>query len=234
MKAIIAGMVAVVLFVLLTNYACVPAYIPNVIATPLLSEKDEIVVSANYGFSGFDPQVAYAVTDQIGIVVNGSFRNSGDDFSTDFYKHAFGEIGAGYFSSIGKYGRFEVYGGAGGGLINAEFDNNLFVSYADVRYARWFMQPTIGMVTDVVEFGFSPRLVLVTMIQDQNRLVEPFLEPAITFKLGYQYVKFVTQFGISFPLTQELLFPYQPFVLSFGMQLRLDPKLFRKEPSVAE
>jgi hypothetical protein len=54
--------------------SCAPAYVPNALNTPLFNNKGEIHIAANTGISGFDPQLAYAVTDNIGVMVNGSFR----------------------------------------------------------------------------------------------------------------------------------------------------------------
>lgn len=48
--------------------SCAPAYVPNVINTRLLSNKGDTRLNVNSGFSGFDPQFAYALTDNTGIL----------------------------------------------------------------------------------------------------------------------------------------------------------------------
>lgn len=219
-------LVVILIALVAIHFSCAPAYIPNVVSTPMLGDKGEFAGSLNIGISGFDPQVGYAVTEQIGIIANGSFRNTSSDSSANFHKHIFAEFGGGYFTKIGNVFRFEAYGGGGAGRINAEFDNKLFISYADVFSTRVFLQPSLGLVTDVVELAFSTRFVYVNLMQDGNRVASPFIEPALTAKLGYKPVKAMMQLGFSLPLYQELNFFYQPFIFSLGVQLRLNDLKF--------
>ncbi len=81
--------------IIILFHACAPAYVPDVINTPLLSNKDELQVSLNTGISGFDPQIAYAVTDHIGVMLNGSFTNRISDSTDNYHKHTFVEVGSG-------------------------------------------------------------------------------------------------------------------------------------------
>jgi len=212
-------MAAILLMVVI---ACAPAYVPNVVSTPMLGQQGEVVASFNTGISGFDPQFAYAITDEIGVIANGSFRDYTSDSTSNYHKHLFAELGAGYFTRLGEAGRFELYGGGGGGLLQAEFDNQIFVSFADVRYYRGFIQPSIGLVTNVAELSFSSRFVFLTLQQDGVRRACPFIEPAITAKLGYKYVKGTMQLGFSLPMNESLDFYYQPFLFSLGLQIRLN------------
>jgi hypothetical protein len=226
MKALTNLSLAAAVILLMTVFACAPAYVPNVVTTPMLGQQGEVVASFNTGISGFDPQFAYAVTDQIGIVANGSFRDYTSDSTSNYHKHFFTEIGGGYYTRLGDVGRFEVYGGGGGGTLQADFGNNSFRSFADVRIYRGFIQPSIGMVTDVAELTFSSRFVFVTLMQDGNRVSSPFVEPAITAKLGYKYIKGTMQLGFSLPVAEELQFFYQPFIFSMGLQIRIAPRQF--------
>ncbi|MFO7722771.1 MAG: hypothetical protein R6V49_06055 [Bacteroidales bacterium] len=216
-----SGMAAILLMLI---FSCAPAYVPNVVTTPMLGQQGEVVATFNTGISGFDPQFAYAITDEIGVIANGSFRDYTSDSTNNYHRHLFGEVGAGYFTKLGNAGRFEVYGGGGGGLLQAEFDNQIFVSFADVRYYRGFIQPSIGLVTDVAELSFSSRFVFLTLQQDGVRRASPFIEPAITAKLGYKYVKGTMQLGLSLPMKEQLDFFYQPFIFSMGLQIRIVPR----------
>lgn len=222
MKNLIKPALGLLITGLMVFFSCAPAYVPNVLPSPLLGQEGDLVVSAHTGIAGFDPQVAYGITDHAGVMINGSFRNYKSDTTLDFHNHTFMELGGGYFTEFLGSGRFEVYAGGGAGTLNAEFDNPLFVSYSNVFYSRAFVQPTVGLVTDLLELSFSPRIVFVTMMQDGNRLYSGFLEPAVTGKLGYRNVKGVMQMGISVPLRNQLDFFYQPFIFSLGLQVRIN------------
>ena len=105
---------------------CAPSYLPNVINTPLLNNKNEFQGAVNVGASGFDPQFSYALTDHIGLMMNGCFSNSDPSIKSSSYnKHQFYEFGAGYFTRDKNNLLFEVYGGAGFGTYNSKYSYNL-------------------------------------------------------------------------------------------------------------
>jgi hypothetical protein len=223
--------------VLIIFNSCAPAYIPNVLNTPLLSNKGEFQGRLNGGISGIDPQMSYAFTDRIGVMLNGSFNYRND--SDKYHKHFFIESGAGYYSKIQDAGRFDIYGGYGFGDIKTNvFWLNGWDNYADGYYHRVFLQPSIGAVTSVFEGGFSTRLVLVNMhfrnIPENYAYLDnsltTFIEPVITAKVGYKYIKYVAQIGFSLPLTNNNidLYEYQPFIFSLGINLKLGEKYDEK------
>jgi hypothetical protein len=208
--------------------SCAPAYVPNVINTPMLSNKGEFQASVHSGTSGVDPQFAYAVTDNIGIMLNGSFMNrvdTAEDYG-DFHKHQFYEVGIGYYKKIGQFGRFETFGGYGFGKIKTNFDSNLWEWSSDVRTNRYFIQPAIGFSNSFFDGSFASRIVVVDLKQDSYRNTAMFLEPVITAKLGYKYVKWMVQMGFSVPITPngKINFEYEPFIFSGGIQIDLGRK----------
>lgn len=203
----------------ITLYSCVPAYTPNMVNTPLFSSQNEAQLALGTGTSGVDLQTGYAPTDHIGVIVNGSFANRSD--SINFHKHSFVEFGGGYYSAMGKHGRFEALGGYGLGNVDARFKNGIFDSRVKTTYTRIFIQPSIGTISDVFEISFTPRLVFVKVKSPLDTLntfpTDPFFEPTITMKLGWKYIKFVTQFGLSFPLTPYTYYVNEPFLFSIGL-----------------
>lgn len=210
---------AIAIYLLITVLSgCAPVYIPNVINTPLLSEKGNVNANINTGVSGIDPQVAVAVTDNIGIMLNGSFANRTSDSSANFHQHNFVELGGGYYTKLGEQGRFEAFGGYGMGSIKTEYYNNLWNSFADVNSQRIFVQPAIGATTEVFDGSFATRFVFVNLKQDNIRYNSLFFEPVLTAKMGYKYVKATCQLGLSFPINAPLQFDYQPFIISIGLQ----------------
>ena len=205
--------------------SCAPVYVPNTINTPLLSNQGEFQASFNLGLAGFDPQFSYAVTDHIGVMVNGSFANRTSDSTDNFHKHRFVEAGSGYFQKIGTSGRFETYGGAGFGRLQAEYDNELWMTHSDVNCLRFFVQPAVGASTDIFDGSLAARFVVLNLKQESKNSTGIFVEPAITAKVGYQYAKAVFQFGLAIPLNKNNMeFNYQPFIFSVGMQATLGRK----------
>ena len=205
-----------ILFLMLSS--CAPMYVPNVINTALLKNQGEIQMSVYTGTAGIDPQFAFAITDHIGIMANGSFADRSDT-TGDFHKHTFVEFGAGYFENIGGNGVVEVYGGYGFGKLEASFNSDeIWTSYANVTSNRIFLQPSIGLTTSVADIAFSPRLCYVTVSQESVTKSTLFFEPAITGKVGFKYVKFNGQLGFSVPANGEYI-NYQPIMFSIGMQV---------------
>ena len=96
-------------------------YVPNMQNTPLLKEKNEVratLATSNY-------QIAYGVTDGLGVMLNGYSQNHEGSFSLSTAtasKRKFTEIGVGYFKPLNNLTVFEVYTGAGIGKV--EFDKH--------------------------------------------------------------------------------------------------------------
>ena len=215
---------------LLIINSCAPAYIPNVVNAPMLTNKGELQASVHFGASGFNPQFAYAITDHLGMMVNASFIDVTSDSSStsDFYhKHTFFEFGPGYYTNFGSRFKFGTYGGVGFGKINAEYDNDLWTSRSDVKCTRLFLQPTIGMTSKVFDLGLSTRFVVVSFNQDSEKNTGIMFEPAVTAKLGWDHIKAVGQIGLSYPLNPDNIhFVYQVGLVSLGLQANFG-KMFK-------
>lgn len=207
--------------------SCSPEYIPNMVNSPMLSNQGEFQATIATGTSNFDAQTAFAITDNIGIMVNGSYGNETNDSTDDFHKHLFFEGGLGYYDKIGAKGRYEIYGGFGTGKAEGFYDGATFDSrITDATFNRFFVQPGIGISTGIYDGSFSPRFALVQMDPNgadfRTGKYNLFFEPVFTSKIGFKYVKFVFQFGFSVPFGDENLnFDYQPFIMNVGLNLNL-------------
>ncbi|MCX6257803.1 MAG: hypothetical protein NTW49_07920 [Bacteroidia bacterium] len=230
-------------FTLVFN-SCTPLYIPNVVNTPLLSNKGEFEAAMNGGISfqaGIiptiisDPQFAYAVTDNVGVMLNGSFSGmkSSDPAIKDF-THRFLEAGVGYYDPFAKNGRVEIFGGYGAGEIHGYFENEFFKGNGSSRVNRFFIQPDIGFSSDLIDLSMAWRVSLVnieltdSLSRKYSRgAFEPFFEPAVNLKLGYKFLKIILQTGFSFPLNKMTyhengnINSYFSYMMSFGLQLDL-------------
>ena len=205
--------------------SCSPEYIPNMINSPMLSNQGEIQATIAAGTSNLDLQTAYAITDNIAVMVNGSYADRTSDSTENFHKHLMIEGGIGYYRQISEVGRIEVFGGYGGGAVNGYYENDLVSANSDATFQRFFLQPGIGMSSGIFDGSFATRLSLVSMNPDLENFVpglDPFLEPVVTAKLGWRYAKFVLQGGLSIPLAEEnLTYDYQPFIINFGLNINI-------------
>jgi hypothetical protein len=143
-------------------------YIPNSHNVPLLEEKGDIKV----GVTIKDLQVAYGITDHLGVMANAYYNkndwavSNGTSIFLDYnYKstRSLFEGGLGYYSAVSDYGRFEVFGGAGFGHVNYDYytiengrrtQSNIF----GADYTRFFLQPAVGMQGNLFGLAFSTRL----------------------------------------------------------------------------
>jgi hypothetical protein len=216
-------------FITLLLGSCAPAYIPNVVNAPLLSNQGEVQAAVYSGVSGFDPQFAVAATDHLGFMVNGSFANrTSDTLSANYHRHEFIEFAAGYYTKMRTRGRFEVFSGMGYGKVKSEWDGSFWQSYATVKSMRVFVQPSIGTSNNVFDGSFSTRFVYLDLYQGKTRNAGIFIEPVVTAKVGFKYFKVVTQFGFSAPLGfRNQNFEYQPFIISMGLHTCIG-KIFEK------
>jgi len=206
--------------------SCAPAYTPNMVNTPLLTKEGEFQATIGTGTSGIDPQLAYAISDQVGVMLNVSYANRSDTGSKNFHKHIFAEMGAGYSIPLGDHGQFEVYGGGGMGMVDAKYGyHDIFSTYVEDRSSatitRLFLQPTIGLTNNVFDGSFTTRLIMLNVNNNDSAFKSstwtPYIEPTFTAKVGWKYVKMVFQVGYSFHLKELLNYRNQPFMFSVGL-----------------
>lgn len=66
---------------------------------------------------------------------------------------------------------------------------------------------------------------MINLFQKNVSYTGYFIEPVLTAKVGYKFVKVLMQAGFSLPInSEELLFSYQPFLLSIGIQAKINFK----------
>lgn len=232
-----------VIGIIMLFQACTVKYVPNVLNTPMFSKAGEVNMVANFGESGFDPQLSASVTDHIGIMLNGSFWDQSGN-STNYTSHTFMELGAGYFTKL-KIARFEVYGGYGLGNFYSQYyytpiftDTEGHLERSDADCNRFFIQPGIGLSTEHFEMSLASRFVNVNFFKDTDTgnslkgIPFFFLEPALTLKAGFKNVKGVFQIGTSILLNNDTYVEYDPFIVSFGLQLSLDAFVHQQKKTI--
>jgi hypothetical protein len=206
----------IICYLLLSQSCTRIVYVPNMQNVPLLQEKNE--VRATLGVSNF--QGAYAVTNNIGVMINGQFRNGGGGPESSFQwfqelaKTKSIEGGVGYFKPFNGIGVFEIYGGGGIGSISFDEYENYLDKYSAAT-SRFFIQPSVGISNKYLDIAFSLRFVSLKFYNadtseyvygsssfnneenvDLNELDKhdyTFIEPALTCRFGWKYVKFHLQ-----------------------------------------
>lgn len=206
--------------------SCSPEYIPNMVNSPMFSNQGEFQASIATGTSNFDAQTAFAITDNIGIMVNSSYGNETNDTTDDYHKHFVLEGGAGYYTKFLNKGRFELFGGFGIGNVTGLRSNTIGVgtSISNVNFNKYFIQPGIGISTKIFDGSFSPRLAVIDVTKNEFGAtgLKTFIEPVFTVKVGYKYIKAVIQIGASIPFgDDEMQIDYQPLILNVGLHFNL-------------
>ncbi len=149
----------------LLSVSCTPIYYkPNTQNVPLFSEQGEIRASLLGNANQAEVQGAYAVSNHIGLLVNGGlfFPESNDNGDGGFGK--FAELGAGYFHPLGNGFVFETYGLAGIGDVRNHFPGTVSqypgtTGKVNATLYRFGIQPAIGYKTKYFSAAVSSRLV---------------------------------------------------------------------------
>ncbi len=209
--------------ILLLFASCAPVYLPSSINAPMLTNRGEVQVNLSAG-TGLYPQVAYAITNHVGIMGNISLYKSGSDTSQSTQGTL--TLGLGYFGRWGKHGRYEIYFGTEGGSMSN--------SYSDFKYKDWFVQPTIGYTSDILDLGLSSSFVMVTFNDVKGVYLDPtkystvYWQPALTAKIGYKRVRFLGQLSLAVDLNQDPKILVFPFTMSLGVNINLGQSRYVK------
>jgi hypothetical protein len=214
--------------------SCATAYIPNKVNSPMFTDKGEAKIDLTWGMNGADVQIAYTPIKHLGIMTNGCFSTQTRDTSTtNFHKHAYGEIGVGWYNKISSKAVIEVYGGYGRGSSDTDWSIEEWTAVNNVKivdnFTKYFIQPSIGIVKEKSSFSFTSRFSMIQM--DIDRLesqyvnvndIDLFWEPAFNFTTG-KTVKFIGQFGISYPIIKLPEYSFTPKYISFsaGIEVHL-------------
>ncbi len=229
---------------------------PNV---PVFTEKNEVQFSAGAGLSNstriINFQGAYSATDHLAFKLNGArFTNLRDTLVSSDGNYGLNgnliEGSVGWYSPLGNDGfAAGFYGGYGYFFGNT---NSLELGPAEFGYNRYFLQPELGFSNDLVDIAGSLKTSLVNFnnvnfafsslnpeaandsyLRSYSAPVEPenyfFLEPALTFRFGYRFLKVQTQVGSSILLSDQSL-DYNFLFISAGIVFHFKPSYVGKGP----
>lgn len=223
------------------------AYVPNKHNVPLMKEKGDASVNFSttniQGAYAFTDQLALMTNVYFR-------QNSWEKVDTDTSYLAFrsysykasrflAEGGLGYYQALSNKGAFEVY--AGGGFGNIGFDymqsDPTYNKTFNANMAKFFIQPDIGYNSEYFDIVFSTKLSVVKFsdVDTVNYSVSSlqwdklynidmqpfiFIEPALTFRVGYKFIKGYTQFIVTSKLNPEQI-NYRSIGVNMGIELDL-------------
>lgn len=220
-------LVTSVIFIVFFVSCTPPVYLPNSLNVPMLTEKNEGNIGYNKPPAGHDLQISRAISDNIGLMINGTYLSNSR--SDNYREHLFAELGIGFFSSQDEYLVREIYFGAGLGS-NSLKEDVIFESedaLVSAKYIRLFLQPTFGARTEGFEGGFSMRMCYVDFYNIKYSNID-FLrtkilfEPVVFLRVGPPVLQFQTQLGLSLdPFKDPLeILLYDELIFSFGFNFR--------------
>lgn len=214
----------VLLAALLASGACAPKYYaPNTHNVPLLEGDGDYSAAFAFGDSRGDLQGAYALTDDLSLMLNGAYFERRDDEDGDGGKGGLLEVGFGYQAQLDSPFQLGIFGLVGGGNVENHFPSTLAgnpgttgVLEADLE--RFGVQPVIGFRSTYFEAAASMRVMklrysdvtgsLIFAGEDQVQLLasqteHTLLEPALTIRGGFPTVKLQLQLGWSVNTTHR-------------------------------
>ena len=209
---------ACVAWVLLWSGCSPKYYVPNTHNVPLVQQKGEGTLSFAAGEWRAEFQGAYAVTHNVAMMLNTAFFHPEDDEEGDGGKGQLVEIGLGYFRELPKSIVFETYGLLGIGHVENHFPSTLTdypstTGEIESRLVRYGIQPAVGFQSKYFDVAVSTRITglsygnpsgnLVFSEEDQvaylrRKNTHLLVEPALTLRTGYDFLKLQMQLGHSF------------------------------------
>ena len=198
--------------------ACAPKYYaPNTHNVPLLTRARDFSASGVVGDSRFELQGAFAITSELGVLLNAANYDKPEDQDGDGGSGGLLEVGFGYSRPLDAHFQVGVFGLLGGGDVENHFPSTVAsnpgtTGEIEAKLTRFGVQPVIGFRSRYVEAAASLRVVglrysdiegsLIFGGEDQVQALSgqtehTLLEPALTLRAGLETVKLQLQLGWS-------------------------------------
>ncbi|MGK7389173.1 MAG: hypothetical protein ACNS60_02440 [Candidatus Cyclobacteriaceae bacterium M2_1C_046] len=222
----------IVTVILLLFTHCAPVYTPNTRNIPDLDKPGELKLTGMFSTSGFGLNSNILVTDHLGLMINGSVINQGDEKTERSREHTFGEVGVGFHHKIG-IANFALYINHGyGKSLATEVDTALFINtyFAKGIYSRTSIQPSFSFVRKVLIPAFAIRISRVHFSEYYEETTSSFtsetgyfFEPAFQLGMHQGPYEFDVQLGISLAFEHdEINFNYVPIIAAIGLAYRFN------------
>ena len=199
-----------------------------------------------------EAQAAFSVTDNIGVMANYMHAQGGEVSNEDYGKGNYYDGAIGYYKPIKDFGVFEIYGGIGGSNQHHEYssfryDDNtgtyhdVYDGKSDLSFMNLFIQPSFGITFDFFDVAFSTRFCRVsftnieknifgnTYLYDEINTISDksylYLEPAITLRGGWKYIKIQFQASYAGNLNSPRIYIGEEAHISVGLYFTLAERL---------
>ena len=205
-------------------------------------------------FGGGELQVAYAITKNVGVMLNGFAAGESEEITsynntngshTESGKGSYIEGAAGYFMALDTKRKWiaDIYGGMGLGSVKNDYG---FGDNSKVGTTKFFVQPSIGYKSANFEFAFVPKLSLINWKVKDSKIVSSendgikaemaainsdpsfiAFEPALILRAGGKDLK--VQAGVSFSNYSTTSFLFQTGLTEsvnghLGISINIKPK----------
>lgn len=224
-----------------------------VAAKPQVNDQDSAFGNGSSASLGID--AAFAPLNHLGLVASYRTVNNrkiDEDDPIFLYPSQYGglfngnrwELGAGYFTTFDRRGRFEAYAGFGRGTLGRRGFSTPEKDF-DTKYDRYFLQGAAGAGSDIYAFSgglrfaamrfnnfTSPttptlRYEILENHQDVEAETFAFVEPFINAEIGWKIIRFTMQMGTSLQINGEKIVGNTPFYVSLGAAFHFDPDYFK-------
>ena len=225
-------------------------YVPPAQNVPLFKEKNEVRIAANYSQDvgkEFDIQAAYSITERFAIMTN--FCSVADDVSEPQQSYGEGnyfDAAFGFYKPLDRNWVFEIYGGIGTSNQKHRYmDYNEPVSTAELSFISFFLQPNIGFTSKAFDVAVATRLSNITFhsIKDNRVSIQNeydalsrisanknsfLIEPSLTLRVGWKYVKLQAQGLYSKHLSNQYL-GFHDYRASLGLSFAFAERFKNKK-----
>ncbi len=223
-------------------------YTPPAVNVPLLYRQGQATAEASSGIgvgqysssAAADLSGSYSPIPHVAVLANyhwfnSSYGQGGSTIDNQDNNARMGELGiGGYMASDDEKVKLiaDIYGGGGFGKLSSHGIMN-----GSMNMSRMFLQPGVGMRTNIVDLalnlrfsgvtynyassvlGFAPNSVNSYEIPPANGSFNLFVEPSFTLRLGYKFLKLHTQMTFAHCNTN---WNYDDFVFNIGLHFNLE------------
>lgn len=229
-------------------------YVQNIHNVPLFKEKNEIRATAAIGLGSevttTEIQAAYSFADNLGAMVDYVSLFGGDRLKNNYGKGYYMDGAIGYFKPIQSHGIFEIYGGVGTGSQQHHYPSTGQIdNTANLSFTKIFIQPSFGLTTNMVDIALSSRISNLHFNNISNRIAKNYseftcvndisqnrnsvlLEPALTLRTGWKYLKLQAQYSISENMSNPNL-KFEKSTISLGLYISIAKRYWERRDKYA-
>ena len=226
-------------------------YIQNIQNVPLFKEKNELCATMALGggdeVSTKEVQAAYSITKNIAVMADFMSASGGNVSSNNWGKGMYLDGAVGYYKSLNDIGVFEIYGGIGTSNQHHQYSTgNHNDGTADLSFTKIFLQPSLGLTFKAFDIAISTRFSKLSFNKVDNQINlnnyeiynldtialnrNSFLiEPALTLRGGWKFIKLQLQFSYTNNLTHQNL-KFENSNVSLGLYFTIAKRYLNTAP----